>query len=72
MSGQNIISDSDKGHRMFCRNYKMRTHCHDVELQFGTLIWATTKAEKINKDANKAATRRDISCPTGGQDLVER
>jgi hypothetical protein len=42
----------------------MHTHCHDVELQFGTLIWATTKAGKINKDASNAATRRDISCTT--------
>jgi hypothetical protein len=67
MSGQNIIIGSDKGQRMYCRNYRIHTHCHDVELQFGAFIWATTKAEKINKDASNAATRRDISCPTAMQ-----
>lgn len=67
MSGPNIIIGSDEGQRMYCRKYKVHTHCHDVELQFGALIWATTKAEKINKDASNAATRRDISCPTAMQ-----
>jgi hypothetical protein len=49
------------------RNYKIHIHCHDVELQFGTLVWATTKAEKMNKDASNAAIRRAISCPTAMQ-----
>ena len=66
----NITIDSEKGHRMFCWNYKVRTHRHDVELQFGALIWATTRAEKINKDASKAVTRRDISCPRAMQVVV--
>jgi hypothetical protein len=67
MSGQNIIICSDKSQKMYCRNYKIHTHRHDVELQFGAVIWATTKAEKINKDENNAATRRDISWPTDMQ-----
>jgi hypothetical protein len=67
MSGPNIIIASDEGQRMYCRKYKVHTHSHDVELQFGALIWATTKAEKINKDASSAATRRDISCPAAMQ-----
>jgi len=46
---------------------RMHTHCHVVELQFGALIWAITKAERINKDASNAATRRDISCPSAVQ-----
>jgi hypothetical protein len=63
MPGRNIITCSDKGHnRMVLSELQDAyhdTHCHAaVELQVGATIWATTKAEKKNKDTSGGATKR--------------
>ena len=64
MSERNI-SDQTKAQRGYGRNHDMHTHSYVARVQFGAETWASAKAEKKNKDASGAATRkRDISCPT--------